>query len=68
MTNQCRAALFALALLVPAGALAQSAARAQVTSLKVTVLSTMLVGANGPNGIGEWGFAALGADIGDGVS
>src|SRR5579885_244699 len=30
---------------------------AQIHSLKVTVLSTMLVGQ--PTGIGEWGFAAL---------
>jgi 7,8-dihydropterin-6-yl-methyl-4-(beta-D-ribofuranosyl)aminobenzene 5'-phosphate synthase len=27
--------------------------------MKVTVLSTMLVGNGGPSGIGEWGFAAL---------
>lgn len=59
MTHQLRAASFALALLIPAGSVAQTATRAQVTNLKVTVLSTMLVGAGGPNGIGEWGFAAL---------
>ena len=59
MTSQFRAALFALAVLVPASGLAQSPTRPQVTNLKVTVLSTMLVGASGPNGIGEWGFAAL---------
>lgn len=59
MTCQLRAASFALALFIPAASVAQTATRAQVTSLKVTVLSTMLVGAGGPNGIGEWGFAAL---------
>ncbi|MDP2054369.1 MAG: MBL fold metallo-hydrolase, partial [Acidobacteriota bacterium] len=59
MTYQLRAASFALALLMPAASVAQTATRAQVTNLKVTVLSTMLVGAGGPNGIGEWGFAAL---------
>ncbi|MDP3718723.1 MAG: MBL fold metallo-hydrolase [Acidobacteriota bacterium] len=59
MTYQLRAALFALALLMPAASVAQTATRAQVTNLKVTVLSTMLVGAGGSNGIGEWGFAAL---------
>lgn len=58
-TYQLRAASFALALLIPAASVAQTATRAQVMSLKVTVLSTMLVGAGGPNGIGEWGFAAL---------
>ena len=59
MTSQFRAAVFVLAILVPASGFAQSASRAQVPNLKVTVLSTMLVGAGGPNGIGEWGFAAL---------
>ena len=59
MKYQFRAASFALALLMPAASVAQTATRAQVTNLKVTVLSTMLVGASGPNGIGEWGFAAL---------
>ena len=54
-----RATLLALAILVPAIAFAQSGTRAQATNVKVTVLSTMLVGASGPNGIGEWGFAAL---------
>ncbi|MBS1841169.1 MAG: MBL fold metallo-hydrolase, partial [Acidobacteria bacterium] len=39
----------------PPPAAADSAA--QIHSLKVTVLSTMLVGQ--PAGIGEWGFAAL---------
>jgi 7,8-dihydropterin-6-yl-methyl-4-(beta-D-ribofuranosyl)aminobenzene 5'-phosphate synthase len=47
------------ALLTPAHGWAQSGARVPVTSLKVTVLSTMLVGAGGAGGIGEWGFAAL---------
>jgi 7,8-dihydropterin-6-yl-methyl-4-(beta-D-ribofuranosyl)aminobenzene 5'-phosphate synthase len=49
----------ALLLLVPVTAGAQASSRAQATSVKVTVLSTMLVGGSGANGIGEWGFAAL---------
>jgi len=59
ITRQFRAASLALAILVPSIALAQGATRAQAANVKVTVLSTMLVGASGPNGIGEWGFAAL---------
>ena len=59
ITCQFRATLLALAILFPAIAFAQSGTRAQATNVKVTVLSTMLVGASGPNGIGEWGFAAL---------
>lgn len=46
-------------LIVPSTAGAQSNSRARVTNMKVTVLSTMLVGEGGANGIGEWGFAAL---------
>lgn len=49
----------ALAIAMPAGALAQSANRTSVAAVKVTVLSTMLVGDGGASGIGEWGFAAL---------
>jgi 7,8-dihydropterin-6-yl-methyl-4-(beta-D-ribofuranosyl)aminobenzene 5'-phosphate synthase len=55
-------AAFALALALSAGAWAQSASPAssastlaEVHSLKVTILSTMLA----DEGIGEWGFAAL---------
>jgi 7,8-dihydropterin-6-yl-methyl-4-(beta-D-ribofuranosyl)aminobenzene 5'-phosphate synthase len=59
ITTPYRLAAIAIAILVPQGAVAQTAPRAQVTNLKVTVLSTMLVGASGPSGIGEWGFAAL---------
>lgn len=52
--------VIALAILIPAAASAQSATRAQVTNVKVTVLSTMLVGASAPTGgVGEWGFAAV---------
>lgn len=51
--------IIGLAILIPATALAQVPSRAQATNVKVTVLSTMLVGASGANGIGEWGFAAL---------
>jgi 7,8-dihydropterin-6-yl-methyl-4-(beta-D-ribofuranosyl)aminobenzene 5'-phosphate synthase len=49
-----------LALLMPADVFAQSAATkpaGQIQKLKVTVLSTMLVGET--KGIGEWGFSAL---------
>lgn len=49
----------AVALVIPSIAGAQGNSRPQVTNLKVTVLSTMLAGNSGPNGIGEWGFAAL---------
>ena len=38
---------------------AQTGVDAQVKAVKVTVLSTMLVGGAGANGIGEWGFAAV---------
>lgn len=53
------ALVIALAIVIPSTATAQSASRARVTNIKVTVLSTMLVGNGGPSGIGEWGFAAL---------
>ena len=59
MTRLVRAALLAIAIFAPVSAVAQTGARAHVTNLKVTVLSTMLVGDGGANGIGEWGFAAL---------
>ena len=50
----------ALSLLIPVTAGAQGASRSQATTLKVTVLSTMLVGVGAPTGgVGEWGFAAL---------
>jgi 7,8-dihydropterin-6-yl-methyl-4-(beta-D-ribofuranosyl)aminobenzene 5'-phosphate synthase len=49
----------AVLLFMPVAAGAQGASRAHATTAKVTVLSTMLVGAGGQNGIGEWGFAAL---------
>ena len=57
-TIRLRTIVCAMALLMPVGGWAQGAARSQVTALKVTVLSTMLVGANA-TGVGEWGFAAL---------
>ena len=53
-------AMFAmLAIAVPVSAVAQSATRSSAADVKVTVLSTMLVGDGGASGIGEWGFAAL---------
>ena len=45
--------------LIPAATAAQSSGVAAVKTVKVTVLSTMLVGGAGANGIGEWGFAAV---------
>lgn len=49
----------AILLAAPAGGWAQeSAGRSQASAVKVTVLSTMVVGAPAA-GIGEWGFAAL---------
>jgi 7,8-dihydropterin-6-yl-methyl-4-(beta-D-ribofuranosyl)aminobenzene 5'-phosphate synthase len=45
--------------LIPAATAAQSSGVAAVKAVKVTVLSTMLVGGAGSNGIGEWGFAAV---------
>jgi 7,8-dihydropterin-6-yl-methyl-4-(beta-D-ribofuranosyl)aminobenzene 5'-phosphate synthase len=48
-----------LATLLPLPAWAQASAAAPVKTVTVTVLSTMLVGAGGANGIGEWGFAAV---------
>jgi len=48
-----------LTMVMATPALAQNPNRAQAANVKVTVLSTMLVGASGTGGIGEWGFAAL---------
>jgi len=59
ITRRFRAAVIAVAILIPHSGFAQIAPRARVTKLKVTVLSTMLVGDSGANGVGEWGFAAL---------
>jgi 7,8-dihydropterin-6-yl-methyl-4-(beta-D-ribofuranosyl)aminobenzene 5'-phosphate synthase len=50
--------LLVLVLVAPATVLAQSAAPASVSALKITTLSTNLAG-NNNRGIGEWGFAAL---------
>lgn len=57
--RQLRLLVAILTIATPASALAQGATRASAAAVKVTVLSTMLVGNGGPNGIGEWGFAAL---------
>jgi 7,8-dihydropterin-6-yl-methyl-4-(beta-D-ribofuranosyl)aminobenzene 5'-phosphate synthase len=54
-----RILVFAAAIAVPVSGMAQSATRTSAAAVKVTVLSTMLVGNGGPSGIGEWGFAAL---------
>ena len=45
--------------MLPGSVSAQTGTEAQVKALKVTVLSTMLVGGAGAGGLGEWGFAAL---------
>jgi 7,8-dihydropterin-6-yl-methyl-4-(beta-D-ribofuranosyl)aminobenzene 5'-phosphate synthase len=54
-----RLMLLGLLALIPAATSAQSSGADAVKTVKVTVLSTMLVGGAGANGIGEWGFAAL---------
>ena len=54
-----RIMLLGLLALIPAAAAAQSSGAAAVNTVKVTVLSTMLVGGAGASGIGEWGFAAV---------
>ena len=59
MTLRLLPLIIGLAILPPVTALAQVQSRVQATTVKITVLSTMLVGASGANGIGEWGFAAL---------
>jgi 7,8-dihydropterin-6-yl-methyl-4-(beta-D-ribofuranosyl)aminobenzene 5'-phosphate synthase len=59
-TLRARRLVVVLAFLIPATGWAQTSSRAQATNVKVTVLSTMLVGVGRPGGgIGEWGFAAL---------
>lgn len=50
--------LGALLLLFPRAGWTQTATGVPVNAMKLTVLSTMLVGAN-PGGIGEWGFSGL---------
>ncbi len=52
------ALLFALAAALLLGR-AAAAGEARVADLRVTVLSTMLVGGAGEGEVGEWGFAAL---------
>lgn len=54
-----RAFMVVLVTLLPLSAWAQARPGAPVKAVKVTVLSTMLVGGAGAHGIGEWGFAAL---------
>ena len=51
--------LVVVLLAIPGWAWAQTRAGTPVTAVKVTVLSTMLVGGAGASGIGEWGFAAV---------
>ncbi len=54
-----RALVVVLVAMLPGLAWAQTPADTQVKAVKVTVLSTMLVGGAGASGIGEWGFAAV---------
>jgi 7,8-dihydropterin-6-yl-methyl-4-(beta-D-ribofuranosyl)aminobenzene 5'-phosphate synthase len=54
-----RALVVVLLAMMAGPAWAQDRAGSQVKAVKVTVLSTMLVGGAGANGIGEWGFAAV---------
>lgn len=58
LTSRRCGMLAVLAIATSATAGAQPSSVAPVTTLKVTVLSTMLAG-NPTTGIGEWGFAAL---------
>ena len=59
MMRLLRALIVVLLALTAGPAWAQTGVDAQVKAVKVTVLSTMLVGGAGANGIGEWGFAAV---------
>ena len=54
-----RALAVVLVAMLPGSVWAQTRADVRVKALKVTVLSTMLVGGASASGIGEWGFAAL---------
>ena len=51
--------LVAILLVFPRTSWAQTASGVRAKAVKVTVLSTMLVGTNPSGGIGEWGFSAL---------
>ncbi len=51
--------LAAILLVFPRTGWTQTATGVPVKSMKLTVLSTMLVGANPSGGIGEWGFSGL---------
>ena len=52
--------LIAILLLIPGTGWAQTAGGAPVKTMKLTVLSSMLVATGGPSGgVGEWGFSGL---------
>lgn len=51
--------LVAMILVIPPAGSAQPATGVPVKAVKLTVLSTMLVGANPSGGTGEWGFSGL---------
>ena len=51
--------LVAILLVFPRTGWAQTATGVPVKAVKLTVLSTMLVGTSPSGGIGEWGFSAL---------
>ncbi len=51
--------LAALLFVIPGTGWTQTATGVPVKAMKLTVLSTMLVGANPSGGIGEWGFSGL---------
>jgi len=51
--------LAALLFVVPGTCWTQTAAGVPVKAMKLTVLSTMLVGTNPSGGVGEWGFSGL---------
>ena len=56
---QTRFVLCGFLALIPAATSAQSSGAVPVKAVKVTVLSTMVVGGAAASGIGEWGFAAV---------
>ena len=54
-----RGAVVALVVVIPKTGWTQTAPGVPVKAIKLTVLSTMLVGSNPSGGIGEWGFSGL---------
>ena len=59
MRRWLRGTVVALLFLIPRTGWTQTATGVPVNAMKLTVLSTMLVGSNPSGGIGEWGFSGL---------